>query len=110
MVDELHKNENIGQIKELALGWKLSWERAAAKTLIDRNDWVFVYLKSGFMLPGIISILSEACKKNYFHIYFSSLNISVNPINLASLQMSIIQKLNKKFPHSVFNMKYYTEM
>lgn len=46
--------KNIGQIKELAFGWKLSRERAAAKTLIDRNDWVFVYLKSGFMLPGII--------------------------------------------------------
>ena len=32
-----------GQIKELAYGWILSWERAAAKMLIDRNDWIFVY-------------------------------------------------------------------
>ena len=47
--------KNIGQIKELAFGWKLSRERAAAKTLIDRNDWVFVYLKSGFMLPGTLT-------------------------------------------------------
>ena len=50
----LGKRKNIGQIIESAYGWKLSWERAAAKTVIDRNDWVFVYLKSGFMLPGII--------------------------------------------------------
>ena len=48
-----------GQIKELAYGWILSWERAAAKMLIDRNDWIFVYLNSGFTLPGTAEAITR---------------------------------------------------
>ena len=49
-----------GQIKELAYGWILSWERAAAKMLIDRNDWIFVYLTSGFTLPGTAEAITRS--------------------------------------------------